>query len=50
MIRTRLIANLGNQRRTAADLGMPKSTLHDRIRSYGINVEKLLEEAGIKRN
>lgn len=49
MIRTRLIANNGNQRRTAADLGMPKSTLHDRIRAYGIDVEKLLEEAGVKR-
>lgn len=43
MIKSRLIANRGNQRKTAADLGMPKSTLHDRIRSYGINVEKLLE-------
>jgi DNA-binding NtrC family response regulator len=47
MIKTRLIANRGNQRRTAADLGMPKSTLHDRIRVYGINVEQLLEDAGI---
>lgn len=43
MIRNRLIANRGNQRKTAADLGMPKSTLHDRIKVYGIDVEKLLE-------
>lgn len=43
MIRSRLIANRGNQRKTASDLGMPKSTLHDRIRTYGIDVEKLVE-------
>lgn len=43
MIRNRLIANRGNQRKTAADLGMPKSTLHDRIKIYGIDVEKLLD-------
>ncbi len=43
MIKTRLIANHGNQRRTAMDLGIPKSTLHDRIRTYGIDVEKLLD-------
>jgi DNA-binding NtrC family response regulator len=45
MIRSRLIANRGNQRKTAADLGLPKSTLHDRIRDYGIDVEKLIAEA-----
>jgi len=44
MIKTRLLANHGNQRRTAIDLGIPKSTLHDRIRAYGIDVEKLLTE------
>lgn len=49
MIRARLVANAGNQRRTAADLGIPKSTLHDRIRSYGIDIEKLLEDAGIRK-
>jgi DNA-binding NtrC family response regulator len=42
MIKSRLIANHGNQRKTAADLGMPKSTLHDRLRTYGIKVEELL--------
>jgi DNA-binding NtrC family response regulator len=42
MIKSRLIANHGNQRKTATDLGMPKSTLHDRIKVYGIDVEKLM--------
>lgn len=37
MILKRLRANRGNQRRTANDLGLPKSTLHDRLRFYGIN-------------
>lgn len=41
MIIKRLIANGGNQRRTAADLGMPKSTLHDRIRIYQIDTQEL---------
>ena len=39
MILKRLAANHGNQKRTAIDLGMPKSTLHDRIRNYEINIE-----------
>jgi DNA-binding NtrC family response regulator len=38
-----LTANLGNQRRTAKDLGMPKSTLHDRIRAYRIDYAKEIE-------
>lgn len=42
MIKSRLIANRGNQRKTASDMGMAKSTLHDRIRGYGIDVEKLV--------
>lgn len=37
MILKRLAANQGNQRRTANDLGMPKSTLHDRLRLYQID-------------
>lgn len=37
MILKRLEANKGNQRRTANDLGMPKSTLHDRLKHYNIN-------------
>jgi transcriptional regulator with GAF, ATPase, and Fis domain len=39
IILKRLAANHGNQKRTATDLGMPKSTLNDRIRNYKINVE-----------
>ncbi len=37
MIIKRLHANGGNQRRTALDLGMPKSTLHDRLKIYDID-------------
>lgn len=37
MIMKRLAANNGNQRLTAIDLGMPKSTLNDRLRAYNIN-------------
>jgi DNA-binding NtrC family response regulator len=40
MIIKRLSTNKGNQRRTAQDLGMPKSTLHDRLKYYNINIEK----------
>lgn len=39
MIIKRLSANHGNQRRTAKDLGMPKSTLHDRLKYYQIDVQ-----------
>ena len=38
MIVKRLVANQGNQKRTALDLGMPKSTLHDRIKTDGIQM------------
>lgn len=37
LIVKRLAANNGNQRKTAADLGIPKSTLHDRLRTYNID-------------
>jgi DNA-binding NtrC family response regulator len=37
-----LSANRGNQRKTAIELGIAKSTLHDRIKSYGIDLEKLI--------
>lgn len=40
MIMKRLAVNHGNQKLTALDLGMPKSTLHDRIKSYGIDVKQ----------
>jgi DNA-binding NtrC family response regulator len=43
MIIQRLVANRGNQRKTAADLGLPKSTLHDRIKSYQIDLSSLLQ-------
>jgi DNA-binding NtrC family response regulator len=33
----KLEANHGNQKRTAQDLGMPKSTLNDRLRQYEID-------------
>jgi len=39
MIIKRLAVNRGNQRRTAQDLGMPKSTLHDRLKDYSIEAE-----------
>jgi DNA-binding NtrC family response regulator len=38
-----LVANQGNQRRTAKDLGMAKSTLHDRIRHYSIDVKQFVD-------
>lgn len=38
LIKKRLIANKGNQRQTAMDLGIPKSTLHDRIKTYKIKI------------
>ncbi|MEK6627072.1 MAG: sigma 54-interacting transcriptional regulator [Bdellovibrionota bacterium] len=40
MILKRLAVNHGNQKRTAIDLGMPKSTLHDRIKNYNISIEQ----------
>lgn len=39
MILKRLAANNGNQKLTAVDLGIPKSTLHDRIKNYNINIK-----------
>jgi transcriptional regulator with PAS, ATPase and Fis domain len=41
LIYKRLKANRGNQRRTAAELKMPKSTLFDRIKTYEIDLESL---------
>lgn len=40
MILKRLSANKGNQRRTAQDLGIPKSTLHDRLKYYNIDIKR----------
>lgn len=39
MIIKRLIANKGNQRQTAHDLGLPKSTLHDRLKHFNIDIK-----------
>jgi transcriptional regulator with GAF, ATPase, and Fis domain len=44
LIERRLVANKGNQRQTALDLGVPKSTLHDRIRNYQIDIEQLIAD------
>lgn len=41
MIIRRLVANRGNQRKTAIDLGMPKSTLHDRLKTYSIDLGEI---------
>ncbi len=43
MILKRLAANHGNQRKTANDLGIPKSTLHDRLRAYDIDPRQFSE-------
>ncbi len=37
MILKKLAVNKGNQRKTALEMGMPKSTLHDRLKGYGID-------------
>lgn len=42
----RLIANKGNQRQTAIDLGIAKSTLHDRLKSYSIDIEQVCATRG----
>lgn len=47
MIIKRLAANKGNQRQTAADLGMPKSTLHDRLRTYNIDPRQFTKSKNI---
>lgn len=41
IILTRLVANSGNQRQTALELGVPKSTLNDRLKAYGLNTKAL---------
>jgi DNA-binding NtrC family response regulator len=44
MIKERLLANQGNQRRTAIELGIAKSTLHDRIKAYGIDLKSIADK------
>lgn len=41
----KLLAYNGNQRKAAKELGMAKSTLHDRIKYYNINVQTLVDTA-----
>jgi DNA-binding NtrC family response regulator len=41
LIIKKLSDNKGNQRQTALDLGIPKSTLHDRLRNYHIDPRSL---------
>ncbi len=38
-----LVQSRGNQRKSAEQLGLPKSTLHDRIKNYKIDINKLLD-------
>lgn len=45
MIKEKLIAHRGNIRRTAEALGLPKSTLYDRIKAYGIDIHAVLAES-----
>lgn len=45
MIIQRLIANHCNQRRTAEELGIPKSTLHDRLKTYSIDLKQLSHQS-----
>lgn len=42
MIVKSLIQNHGNQRKAAMELGLPKSTLHDRIKTFNIDIDTLL--------
>lgn len=44
MICHQLKVNHGNQRRTAMDLGIAKSTLHDKIKTYGIDLKTYLAD------
>jgi DNA-binding NtrC family response regulator len=42
LISEKLLETKGNIRRCARELGLPKSTLYDRIRSYQISVEDII--------
>lgn len=41
-----LIANRGNQKRTANQLGMAKSTLHDKLKGFNISAKSIIELHG----
>lgn len=45
IIQKRLLINGGNQRKTADDLGIPRSTLNDRIKAYRIDIDELLKNS-----
>jgi DNA-binding NtrC family response regulator len=45
IILKKLETNRGNQRKTAHELGMPKSTLNDRLRQYKINVREFKNDS-----
>ncbi len=40
----------GNQKRAAKEMGMPKSTLHDRIKAYQIDIEEFRQKGLNKKN
>lgn len=44
IISQQLLINGGNQRRTANDLGIPRSTLNDKIKTYNIDIHAILRE------
>lgn len=48
MIKQHLVINHGNQRKTARDLGIPKSTLNDRIKQYGIKINDIIGMKSIR--
>ena len=47
LIISQLVATNGNQRRAAHGLGMATSTLSDKIKLYGINLEKILKQRSL---
>lgn len=48
LIINKLKKNFGNQSRTAVDLGIPKSTLHDRIKNYEIDAKQFKIERQVE--
>lgn len=43
LIKAALIKTGGNQRRAASLLGLKTTTLHNKIKSYGINFQKFIQ-------
>ena len=50
LILDRLIENNGNQRKTAKELGIPKSTLHDRVNQYKSEYLKKVNDEVLNKN